>query len=151
MRNILLHQIGDADADRAAGLRTWVVDLGLGRSERFVRLLVPVELALFALYAWLVTRSLPMFPVGILFAWLYLAWRERRHHGRPVPAGFRAFLFVYIDDLYVEWIPLLVLLAGAITQPVFLPLLALHVFVFPKNAIRRVLADAGWLPSGGAD
>ena len=142
LRNILLHQILDLEHDRAAGTRTWVARLGADRGERILRrVLVPAELALFAAYAFVVAREIHTFLPGLLVFVAIETWIVHFRWRRAFPLTLRDFLFDYVDDFYVEWIPVLVLLQLALGDPAFLALLAVHVLLFPKNALRRVVSE----------
>jgi 4-hydroxybenzoate polyprenyltransferase len=142
LRNILLHQLLDLEHDRAAGTRTWVTRLGAERGERLLRLLlVPAEIVLFAAYAVVVARDVRTFAPGLLVFIALETWIVHLRWRRAFPLSLRDFLFNYVDDFYVEWIPVLVLLELAIGDPRFLAILALHVLLFPKNALRRVFAE----------
>jgi hypothetical protein len=139
LRNITLHQVKDHDLDRRAGTRTWVTAVGAERAERILRrVLVPAELALFGVFAGLVSQQLPLFLPGLVVAVVYVTASRWR---RSQPFDFRAFLFYYVDDLYVEWTPLLMLIDLAVSHRAFWLLFALHLVVFQKNAVSRIYRD----------
>jgi 1,4-dihydroxy-2-naphthoate octaprenyltransferase len=142
LRNILLHQLLDLEHDRAAGTRTWVARLGAGRGERILRRgLVPAELALFAAYAFVVAQEVRTFLPGLVAFVALETWILRVRWRRAFPLTLRDFLFNYVDDFYVEWIPVLILLQLGLGDAAFLALLAVHVLLFPKNALRRVVFE----------
>jgi len=142
LRNILLHQLVDLEHDRATGIRTWVAALGTDRGERLLRrVLVPAELGLFAAYVALVARDVRTFVPGLVIFLALETWIIRVRWRRRFPSQLREFLFNYVDDFYVEWIPVLILLELAIRDPSFLMLLAVHALLFPKNALLRTISE----------
>jgi hypothetical protein len=142
LRNILLHQLLDREHDRASGTHTWVAAIGAEQGERLLRgVLVPAELGLFAVYAALVARNVHTFVPGLVLFIALETWIIRGRWGRPFPRQLRDFLFNYVDDFYSEWIPVLILVDLSIRQLPFVVLLALHVLLFPKNALLRVVSE----------
>lgn len=142
LRNILLHQLLDLENDRAAGTLTWVAKLGSDRAERLLRyVVVPGELVLFAAYVGLVAADVRTLVPGLFAFVLLTSWVIKVRWKRPLPRDFRDFLFNYVDDFCVEWIPMLVLLELVAREPAFLLLLAFHVVLFPKNALRRMASE----------
>lgn len=129
MRNILLHQLKDAENDRKAGLHTWVtrrgeasVVAGLGK------IIVPLELL-----AWLLLLGI-LVPLTWLplVAWpVYLAWQFPR---QKECLDLRGWLYRYLDDFYIPYFPLVALLGLCIQDWRMMALALAHILLF-KNAI----------------
>jgi 4-hydroxybenzoate polyprenyltransferase len=142
LRNILLHQLLDLENDRAAGTLTWVAGLGVDRAERLLRyIVVPGELGLFAAYVVLVAADVRALAPGLIVFIVLTSWVIKARWKRALPRDLRNFLFNYVDDFYVEWIPVLILLELAVREPAFLVLLAFHLVLYPKNALRRMASE----------
>ena len=134
LRNILLHQLGDRENDRRAGLRTFVLARGPVRVLALVnRLLLPLELG--ALAAVLVLLA-PAAPVWIGFA-AFLAFTALMFSAWKFPYLPRRqlrFKFLYfLNDFYEEWLPPTVLAIAVARQSELWPLLPLHFAMFPKG------------------
>lgn len=134
LRNILLHQLGDRENDRRAGIRTFVVAGGPLRALGWInRLLLPLELG--ALVAVLVLLA-PAAPVWIGFAaflaftaLMFSAWKFPY-----LPQRQLRFKFLYfLNDFYEEWLPPTVLAIAAVGHAELWPLLPLHFALFPKG------------------
>ena len=142
LRNILLHQLLDLEHDEAAGTLTWVARLGIDRAERLLRVIVvPSELGLFAAYIVILAADVRPLVPGLAVFVVLTSWVIRVRWKRALPRDLRNFLFNYVDDFCVEWIPVLILLELAAREPAFLLLLAIHVVLFPKNALRRMATE----------
>lgn len=142
LRNILLHQLLDLEHDQAAGTQTWVARLGADRAERILRfIVVPAELGLFGAYLVLLSAEVRLLAPGLLVFIALTSWVIRFRWRRALPRDLRNFLFNYVDDFCAEWIPVLTLLELALREPSFLVLLAFHVILFPKNALRRIASE----------
>jgi 4-hydroxybenzoate polyprenyltransferase len=129
LRNILLHQLKDADNDRRSGLRTCVTQAGEERALRLLaQVLVPMELLTWLALLGILT-SVTWLP---LVAWpVYLAWKFPQQHGA---LDLRGWLYRYLDDFYIGWLPLMVLLAACLQDWRMLGLATLHVLLF-KSAL----------------
>ena len=134
LRNILLHQLGDRENDRRAGIRTFVLAAGPVRALALInRLLLPLELG--ALVAVLVLLA-PAAPVWIGFAaflaftaLMFSAWKFPY-----LPRRQMRFKFLYcLNDFYEEWLPPTVLAIAVARHPGLWPLLPLHFALFPKG------------------
>ena len=143
LRNILLHQLVDLEHDRATGHPYLGRAPWEARSRRRLlrRVLVPAELGLFAAYVCPRRPGRPHLRPRSRHFLALETWIIRVRWRRRFPSQLREFLFNYVDDFYVEWIPVLILLELAIRDPAFLVLLAVHVLLFPKNALRRMISE----------
>jgi len=62
--------------------------------------------------------------------WLFITYQFRKNLGT---FGFREYAYLYLDDLYMKWLPLIVL-TGLVWRSVdFLPVLILHVLIFRSS------------------
>lgn len=103
LRSIVVHQVLDTDGDRAAGVRTFVVDRGIPRAVRTGRDAVAVEitaLAVLAVVAGLLSWGTAVFFAGHLGLW----WFHRRFDRRTidtVPTSAGAWL--PLAEFYEVW------------------------------------------------
>ena len=144
LRNIILHQIEDSANDIASETRTWVLSVGKSRAERLTRkYIVPLEIGGFVYFcasvysvAPAVTLIYPIF-LGLTILVIKISWR------RSLPLSLQESLILYLSDYYDEWIPVLLLLTLVACDPMYLPLLLLHLVAFRKNAVRSTLREIG--------
>jgi UbiA prenyltransferase family len=129
LRNILLHQLKDADNDRRSGLRTYVTQVGEERSLRLLaQVLVPMELL-----TWLSLLGVLTIVTWLpIVAWpVYLLWKfPQQHHALDL----RGWLYRYLDDFYIGWLPLMILMAACLQDWRMLGLALLHILLF-KSAL----------------
>lgn len=134
LRNILLHQLGDRENDRRAGIRTFVLAAGPVRALNLInRLLLPLELG--ALVSVLVLLA-PAAPVWVGFAGflvftalMFSAWKFPY-----LPPRQLRFKFLYfLNDFYEEWLPPTLLAIAVARHGELWPLLPLHFALFPKG------------------
>ena len=140
MRNIVLHQLQDHDADVAAGSRTLAVTLGPERLAAILRrALVPFEIVAFAGFALAVSPSMPWL-LPAYGAYVVLATGRLRLLRQPLPSTLRAGLYIYADNFYADWLPLLILGFLLMRVPECWPLAVLHVMLL-RNGLRQSMRD----------
>ena len=133
IRNILFHQLKDHSKDLESGTNTFVTDIGLDRIHTLLKkILLPLETILFIAFAIFITRYLYFFIPVILVYWIFMLFQQRKN-GKVF--GFREYAYLYLDDLYIKWIPLIVLVGLVINSINFLPVLILHVLIF-RNEVK---------------
>ena len=134
LRNILLHQLGDRENDRRAGLQTFVLARGPVRALALVnRLLLPLEVGALAGTLMLLAPAAPVwvgFAAFLAFtALMFSAWKFPY-----LPRRQLRFKFLYfLNDFYEEWLPPTVLAIAVARQIELWPLLPLHFALFPKG------------------
>ena len=138
VRNILFHQIKDFESDQKSGTATFVTSRGLEPSLKLVKTrLLPAEVLLFALFLtgiwflwghWMLT----LFALGHTLACLF------RYRKQWASMDYRARAYACLDDFYILWLPLLVLLLMCLESRHFWPILVLHLLLF-KNGIKSNL------------
>lgn len=147
LRNILLHQIGDHDNDLSSGARTWVIGMGVERAWMLVKwVFVPMECLSFGAFLWVISGvgmpypSIPMlllsYPIFLAIA-LFQIWIWYK---RPFPTQFQSFLNLFLDEFYVEWLPIFILSALLWKDWLFAPVAIIH-FVLFKNGPKRLLIE----------
>jgi 4-hydroxybenzoate polyprenyltransferase len=144
VRNIIMHQLADFEADERAGVKTFASGLGKDKTIRFKNLLlVPLEL----IFLLLTLSSLPglrmlayLFPIYML----YVFYRESHRLKRVLREGGNVeqnrhdfFSDVVLNEFYEKWLPVILLLTQ-IKNPVFWLLLLAHVLLFAGNTVRFV-------------
>jgi 1,4-dihydroxy-2-naphthoate octaprenyltransferase len=140
MRNIVLHQLQDHDADVAGGNRTLAVTLGPERLATILKtVLVPLEIAGFAGFALAVSQSMPWL-VPAYGAYVLFAAARLKLLRQPLPSTLRQGLYTYADNFYADWLPLLIL-GYLLTQvPACWPIAVLHVTLL-RNGLRQSMQD----------
>jgi 1,4-dihydroxy-2-naphthoate octaprenyltransferase len=136
VRNIVLHQLQDHDADVISGNRTLAVVLGQARLATLLALvLVPMEIMAAGTFALVVSDRMPWL-VPAYGGFILLTIARLRGFGRPFPATVRERLYAYADDFYTDWLPLLILGYMIAVNPKCWPLAILHIVLF-RNGLRQ--------------
>lgn len=140
MRNIVLHQLQDYDRDVNAGTETLAVAIGPKRLESLLRVIfVPLEIVAFIAFAIVLSREVPWFPLASV-AYIVLATARLRVLQQPFPATIREGLYVYADNFYADWLPLVILAYMIGTTPATWPIGVLHLLLF-RNGVRQSIRD----------
>lgn len=132
IRNIIEHQIHDRKNDFKSKTFTFVQAFGALPTAALLRnILIPVELiwigTLLAVY------TPPLLLLYALYLMVYIFLFSRWGIFR-LPFRRWNFHFWYIaNDFYEGWLPLSILLLGALKNPFFLTILVVHVLLFPKS------------------
>ncbi len=134
LRNILLHQLGDRENDRRAGIRTFVLGAGpVCALDLINRLLLPLELGALVSVLVLLAPAAPVWVGFVVFlaftALMFSAWKFPY-----LPRRQLRFKFLYfLNDFYEEWLPPTVLAIAVARHGELWPLLPLHFALFPKG------------------
>lgn len=141
LRGILIHQAIDRNADRVAGLRT----IATVRSRQdirsvVVRVIVPVEaIGVGVFLASLPTYSVPVIAVLIVFVAGEVARLTRRLKMPMVyvnEVGRERYVPMVSNELYEVWLPLALALQLAVKDPLYLPLIPMHLLLFRAPILR---------------
>lgn len=128
IRNICFHQLKDHDNDISSGTSTFVTSFGLPKTMALMtRIMLPLELMNFLAFAVLVSFSFPLFAALITAYWLYKFFSERKVIAR---FNYRDYAYKFLDDLYIQWLPLAILILLCFRSFQFLPVLLLHAVLF---------------------
>jgi 1,4-dihydroxy-2-naphthoate octaprenyltransferase len=140
LRGILWHQLLDAEADRTAAVRTFVVASGREHVVRLARGFVfPVELCAFAVVLSQMPTYLPMLflvPYALLVKQRMRVFRQDAVIVEP-----RSRHLIILQEYYDLFLPAALLLACAWRWPLDAAALALHFMLFP-NRLARTARDA---------
>ncbi len=128
IRNICFHQLKDYDNDMASGTRTFVTRYGLHKTTALItRIILPLELLGFLAFVAGVSFTFPLFAALMAAYWLYKLCYERK----TIPKfSYRDYAYKFLDDLYIQWLPLAILLLLCFRSFQFLPVLLLHGLLF---------------------
>ncbi|MGA0556464.1 UbiA family prenyltransferase [Larkinella sp. VNQ87] len=132
IRNILKHQLGDATADRQAGVRTLVTLQGERWAHRFgVGVMFPIECLGFAVLLILLGQVAP-----VVFLLLYSALETMRARLWGIrPAVLDPNQRIVLDEYYTIFFPLALLLTQAIRNPADAIILGLHLLLFGRHSL----------------
>ena len=129
MRNILLHQLKDAKNDRISRIQTFVTRVGESKSENLLaHVFVPLELLAWLLFLGAMT-SVSWLP---LVGWaIYLLWQVPKQGNHR---ELRTWLYAYLDDFYIPYLPMTILISLCLEDWRMTLLALLHVLLF-KTAL----------------
>lgn len=140
VRNILFHQIKDLESDQHTGTTTFVTQSGLKNTLLLLkRLILPLEVFLLSacVAALCILWQQVMVPAFTLiyFALIFLIYRHQLSE-----MDYRAKAYKFLDDYYIQWLPLFVLVSLSFNSWYYLPVLGLHLFLF-KNGLKSILLN----------
>jgi 4-hydroxybenzoate polyprenyltransferase len=156
LRGILWHQIGDLAHDRRAGVRTLATRLGAERGGRFIGRMVVIELVAAAVslaaiaqgtgQAWIAAFGgayvvYRIFQMTVLWSEPFHPVALKHHSGRVRFLG-----YVLLNEFVERWLPLAALVALALDDPVFWPLLVVYLPLFDNAVVEFLRKDLRALP-----
>lgn len=132
IRNILFHQLKDYNNDISSNTNTFVTYYGNEKSEILLkRILLPLEFILFLLFCIYISIQFNLFICLVIAYWLYKAIKERK---QIRIFNYRDLAYKFFDDLYLQWLPLVVIILLCIKSYVFIPIAILHFVLFRSEA-----------------
>jgi 4-hydroxybenzoate polyprenyltransferase len=143
MRNIFLHQMEDHDADIAAGLRTYTIQLGPRSIYRLItRQILPLEWLTGSLLAYLLFTQAPFIGIGFgLFLLFYILGHGLFRTTQTGAKNFRLNTYLYfLNDWYEDYFPWVFLLAMISVNWHYSALAMMHLIMFPET-IGRFFKD----------
>ncbi|MEZ5138970.1 MAG: UbiA family prenyltransferase [Acidimicrobiales bacterium] len=151
LRGILWHQVGDLEADRAAGVETIAGRLGPSRTEAVVASwLLPVELGLAAALVVALGEAWFTWTVVAFVAWrlfqVLLLWEPPLRLGAVAEARGRVEVlgFEFVNEFVERWLPVAALLVLAPGSWWWWPAIAVYLVTF-RNAVRTFLGHDLWV------
>lgn len=154
LRNILVHQYGDRDADRRAGVHTVGNSLGRERLRSLVlRVIAPVETLGLIMFVAVLGQTAPVLllavPVFVALELLKVGLRWRMRLFPDAAASVERYRPLVNNDAYELWLPFVLGLALALNDPRFAVVPALHLALFYRGVrprardFTRIIRDAG--------
>ena len=141
VRNILMHQIEDHQKDIISGTLTFVTQYGKEKSDKLLkRVFLPLELISFIFFALVVNKVIPFFIMSYLIFLVIITFRIKVFWKESIPGSLKKRLSFFVDDFYLEWIPLLILVGLISYDSSFIWLFIIHIFLF-KNVVKSILRD----------
>lgn len=128
MRNIIFHQLMDYDNDLASNTHTFVTKFGRNKTEVLVTsIFLPFEIVFFLIFVIYISCFYKLFLILISLYWLYKVYQEKQN---LKDFKYRDFAYKFLDDLYIQWIPLSLLIILSINSINYIPILVLHFILF---------------------
>jgi hypothetical protein len=128
LRNILLHQLYDYEDDIQSNTKTFVTINGIEKSIFLIKkILLPFELVLFLLFCLFLSIKFQLFAFLIIAYWIYKALKEKKNIQL---FSYRDFAYKFLDDLYLQWLPLTPLILLCIQSTQFISIAILHIILF---------------------
>ncbi len=149
LRNILEHQVVDAQNDARAGIHTFGTGWGVDFIRRLIkRTVYPLELATLGVAVLTMGTSVPQVwaLAGLYAIWLEVCRRHLKQLGSSMPPLSYEFPFGFY---FVCW-PLVLATMLSVREPVFLAVLALNI-LWLSHALRLLIGRATQLFGAGPD
>lgn len=138
VRNIILHQLKDYDNDINSNTKTFVTNYGIEKSVLLVKkILLPFELISFLLFCSFLSFKFHLFAFLVITYWIYKIFNERKN----TPSfNYKDFAYKFLDDLYLQWLPLVALILLCIQYIAFTPIALLHLILF-RSEVKTYLIN----------
>ena len=133
LRNILLHQLEDMDNDIMSGTKTFATRYGKPVTDKcLLCFILQAEIISLGFFFICLTGLSVIFPVAYLFFAVYqlIAKGIKR-------LSIRSFCYNFLDDFYMDWLPLAALIALVLVDWRFVFLFLVHVCLF-RNILRAL-------------
>jgi hypothetical protein len=141
IRNILLHQILDFDNDCTSGNKTFVVKYKVQFSENVLkRFLFPIEIISLGFLFYIISTQFLFFTIGYLLFFVYTLLEIFVFKNQNKPQNYRGVYYQFFDNFYLDWFPLLILIALIISDFYFIILFSLHIILF-RNIVKGKLIN----------
>lgn len=128
MRNIIFHQLKDYDNDVASTTKTFVTSYGCSKTEILIKkVILPFEIVFFIIFIIYISCFYKLFLILISLYWLYKVYQEKQN---LKDFSYRDFAYKFLDDLYIQWIPLSLLIVLSLYSINYIPVLVLHFVLF---------------------
>lgn len=143
VRNIFYHQIKDYENDLRSETVTYVGTIGRERAvSHVIRFLIPLELTLFVVFIAFLNMDIAFLWWVILLVWILAVYQFLEKKNDLTEAKYKHFTNLFLDQIYNEWLPVLILLA-AISQPFDVRyILLVHLLLF-RNPLKRFYKFVG--------
>jgi hypothetical protein len=147
LRGILWHQLLDSEADRVAGVRTFVQRVTRPRAVALGHYLAwPVELAALVLLLWKLGLAAP--PIALLLYGLLVRQRLRIFRMRAIVVEPHPRYLLLLQEYYILFLPVALLVEAALRRPADALVLLVHLALFPIS-LARVARDSWKLRRSG--
>jgi 4-hydroxybenzoate polyprenyltransferase len=145
LRGILLHQVSDRKPDLIANNRTLVTKFGPMKTVIWInRIILPLEIISFISVVLVLSLSgIPflwlIFPLFGIYLFCFFRLWERKIPWRRREAKFR-YLYIF-NDLYEEWIPIIVLFYLPFLNLWYTLLIPIHLLFFNK-IVKKIIRNS---------
>ncbi|PSR12549.1 MAG: hypothetical protein C7N36_11480 [Bacteroidetes bacterium] len=140
-RNILLHQINDRHNDTRSNTHSLVRRYSEPRLEQVMTyLFLPLETIAFLVFLTVLAGQIPwLIPAYLVFV-LYVYWRNKWLLQTSHTPDYRQVFYWYLDDFYLDWLPVLIALALGLPDFSLLIILGIHLLLF-RHGLRQLWSD----------
>jgi len=113
------------------------VKKGSRAAETIIRNLLPIELILFSgFFVFVFNEFFLLFPVYIIF-FLIRWYIERKLKEEVSFVNYQRFSFRFLDEFYLDWMPIVILTHLCLFDYGYLTLLGMHLILF-RNPIKSL-------------
>jgi 4-hydroxybenzoate polyprenyltransferase len=157
LKGILVHQDQDAANDGAVGLSTFVTRYGHVRTFWLLgRIVVPTEMACFALMTLALARELRFYLVFVVLFFCWRVFQLAYLWDIPVEVPWRlpseqavtVYGYQFLGEFYTAWFPVFMLAALCFRSPVCLILACIHLALFRTGVVHFFRHDLKSIPWG---
>lgn len=139
IRNILFHQIADSKNDIKSGIKTFVTSTSIPKTELLLKkLFIPLEVISFSLFCLIISLTYFLMSLTLLAIYILYLFYQRKGYQSSTHPVYRKFCYFFLDDFYIEWLPIFFLLWLLTNDIRYIVPLVLHVLLF-RNCFKRLL------------
>lgn len=130
MRNIYSHQYEDLNNDLKSSTNTWVTNFSYENRNRIYKTLIALEVLSFISFLFVVAPDFILLPITYLLFLItrWLVFAKSREDLNP-----KAFTNILLDEFYIKWIPILILISIIPQKTSVSIVLILHLIFFPHG------------------
>ncbi len=139
IRNILFHQIADYENDIKSGINTFVTQFSIPKTEQLLRqLFIPLEVITFLLFTFSLLYNYAWSYIAALIIYAIFLFTQRASVESSTHPFYRKFCYFFLDDFYIEWLPILFLLYLISMDIRYIIPFVVHILLF-RNCFKRLL------------
>ena len=139
IRNILFHHLDDHDADIVSGTRTFATTRGREKVVALLKyFLIPVEVLLFLAYMVLIVLALNLALALVYLLCYALLLITTSPDVKNIT--YKKLCYFFLDDFYLECLPVGLLLFLCLSNIWFIVLLLFHILILRKNVFAHFVS-----------
>ncbi len=139
IRNILFHQIADYENDIQSGIKTFVTGYSISKTEQLLKkLFIPLEVITFLFFCIILSFCYFLMSLTLIAIYILYLFYQRKGYQSSTHPVYRKFCYFFLDDFYIEWLPIIFLLWLITVDVRYIVPFVLHVLLF-RNCFKRFL------------
>lgn len=135
IRNIIFHQILDFNNDLHTHTHTFVTNKGILKSAVIVKRILIMEIITFLAFVTFCTYVNIWLGIFVCLYWIIIYVKQKNKPEKY----YRQYAYIYLDDLYIKWFPLFILILLCFNNSSFIYVLLFHFTLFRSEVKYQLL------------